>query len=80
MIKDVTAEVLTAAKSHELPARYLVGCNGGHSMVRKRLRIASPASLFGVAVQHARRGDPRHPGPVSSQDRMTSPHVTGRVP
>lgn len=38
----VTAEVRTASESYELPARYLVGCDGAHSTVRKQLGVAFP--------------------------------------
>lgn len=40
--EGVTAEVRTASESYELPARYLAGCDGGHSVVRKQLGVAFP--------------------------------------
>jgi 2-polyprenyl-6-methoxyphenol hydroxylase-like FAD-dependent oxidoreductase len=40
--QDVKVEVRTASESYELTARYMVGCDGGHSVVRKQLEIAFP--------------------------------------
>lgn len=39
---SVTAEVRTASESYEIQARYLAGCDGGHSTVRTRLGVPFP--------------------------------------
>jgi 2-polyprenyl-6-methoxyphenol hydroxylase-like FAD-dependent oxidoreductase len=40
--KDVTAEVRTKSERCQMGAQYLVGCDGGHSVVRKQLGVAFP--------------------------------------
>ncbi len=40
--QGVKVEVRTASESHELVAQYVVGCDGGHSVVRKQLGVAFP--------------------------------------
>jgi 2-polyprenyl-6-methoxyphenol hydroxylase-like FAD-dependent oxidoreductase len=38
--QGVTVEVRTESGSYELVSRYLVGCDGSHSVVRKQSQIA----------------------------------------
>jgi 2-polyprenyl-6-methoxyphenol hydroxylase-like FAD-dependent oxidoreductase len=40
--QGVTVEVRRASESYALPARYLAGCDGGHSVVRKQLGVTFP--------------------------------------
>jgi 2-polyprenyl-6-methoxyphenol hydroxylase-like FAD-dependent oxidoreductase len=40
--QEVGSQVRTASGDYELPARFLVGCDGGHSTVRKQLGVAFP--------------------------------------
>jgi 2-polyprenyl-6-methoxyphenol hydroxylase-like FAD-dependent oxidoreductase len=40
--QGVTVQVRTESGSCELTAKYLVGCDGGHSIVRKQLGVAFP--------------------------------------
>lgn len=40
--QGVTVQVRTESATHELTAKYLVGCDGGHSVVRKELGVPFP--------------------------------------
>jgi len=40
--QSVAVQVQTDSESYELTAQYLIGCDGGHSVVRKQLGVAFP--------------------------------------
>jgi 2-polyprenyl-6-methoxyphenol hydroxylase-like FAD-dependent oxidoreductase len=40
--ESVKVEVRTESAKHELEAQYVVGCDGGHSLVRKQMGVAFP--------------------------------------
>jgi 2-polyprenyl-6-methoxyphenol hydroxylase-like FAD-dependent oxidoreductase len=71
----VAVEVRTASESYELPARYLAGCDGGHSTVRNQLGVAFPGlepTIIG------RMGDVKLPAHALELLKQGVPELGGR--
>ena len=81
----VTATVETKGESHQIGAQYVVGCDGGASVVRKQLGRSAPgrrgpaAPVSGALLQpHALRQDPDRRRAQGEAAITTSPTASRR--